>query len=292
MARQLKARKPDAGQVTKPKVLIYGPPGVGKTTVSLDFPQVYFIDTEGGASLPAYQRKLADSGGVYFGKEEGSQDFGTVINEIQTLATVEHPYLTLVIDSFSKLYNLAAAQAELTVGNDFGKDKKEAQRPTRQLMSWLERLDMNVVLICHAKDKWERKGGQLVSTGQTFDGWDKMEYDFHLALYIDRGGARVSKTRLEGFPRDATFPWSFAEFEKRAGGAVMLRPPKPVVVAGPEQVAEITRLLGLVKMPEGWEEKVLNKAGVTSWAEMEADKCQACIDKLLESLKPGNAEAA
>src|SRR5688572_1213897 len=165
MAKQLRARKPDAGSITKPKILIFGPPNVGKTWVSLDFPSVYYIDTEGGASLPQYQAKLEKAGGVYMGKEEGSQDFTTVINEIQTLATVKHDYLTSVIDSFSKLYNVAATIAEQKVGNDFGKDKKEAQKPTRQLLMWLERIDMNVVLICHAKEKWARHGKELVSEG-------------------------------------------------------------------------------------------------------------------------------
>lgn len=290
MARQLKARKPDAGKVSKPKFLIFGPPGVGKTWQALAFPKVYYIDTEGGADLAHYQKRLAEGGGVYFGKEEGSQDFRTVINEIQTLATVQHDFLTLVIDSFSKLYNIAAAYAEERVGNDFGKDKKEAQKPTRQLMLWLERLDMNVVLICHEKEKWERVttaggGKELVSGGKTFDGYDKMEYDFHLALRIERGKASVVKTRFEGFPKDHTFPWSFEEFAKRAGSAVMLAPPKQIVLPTPEQLAEISRLCDLLKVEEGWTEKVFTKAGVGSWAEMDADKVQACIDTLQAKVK-------
>jgi RecA/RadA recombinase len=176
---KLRAKTPTNETVTKPKVLIFGPPGCGKTWTALEFPRVYYIDTEGGASLPHYQERLRKAGGVYLGKEDGSNDFREVIREVQSLATTPHDYLTLVIDSFSKLYNLASAQAELAVGNDYGRDRKEANKPTRQLMIWLDKLDMNVVLICHQRDKWSKVGGELQNLGVTFDGFEKLEYDLH-----------------------------------------------------------------------------------------------------------------
>ena len=290
MARVLKAKKPDTTLVTKPKFLIFGPPGVRKTWVALDFPSVYYIDTEGGASLPAYQQKLIDGGGSYFGKDEGSQDFSCVLEEVATLATTEHKFQTLVIDSFSKLYLLAAAEAEARIGNDFGKDKKEANKPTRQLMSWLERLDMNVLLVCHEKDKWKKEGDKLFSEGKTFDGLDKMEYDLHLCLRVDKSGARVMKSRLEGFPLDSRFPWSFAEIEKRCGANIMLRQPRAIELPSIQELAEMHRLMQVVKMPEGWEEKALSKAGVATWQEMDRVKVQACIKHLAGLIKPEGIE--
>lgn len=280
MARTLKAKKPDTTLITKPKILVFGPPGVRKTWEACAFPNAYYIDTEGGASLPAYQKRILEAGGVYMGKDEGSQDFATVIQEIATLATTEHQFQTLVIDSFSKLYLLTAAEAENRVGNAFAADRKEANKPTRQLMSWLERLDMNVLLICHEKEKWKRQGRELVNEGQTFDGYEKMEYDLHLCIRVDKGGAKVMKSRLEGFQLDSRFPWSYEEVEKRFGKAVMLRKPKTIELPTAAELAELKRLLDVVKMPEGWEDKALNKAGVSSWQDMDRDKVQACIKHL------------
>ena len=102
----LKAKQPEAVKVSKPKFLISGESGVGKTFFALDFPKPYLIDTESGATRPQYQEKLKKSKGVYFGKDEGSQDFNIVIEEIKELAKTKHEYKTLIIDSFSYLYLL------------------------------------------------------------------------------------------------------------------------------------------------------------------------------------------
>jgi len=280
MSRALKAQKPETVKMAKPKFMISGAPNVGKTWVSLDFPAVYYIDVENGATRPQYVSKLKKAGGVYFGREQGAQDFNTVIEEIITLATVKHDYRTLVIDSFSKLYNTAAAISEEKVGSDFGKDKKEANRPTRKLMRWLENVDMNVILICHAKDKWA--AGEVVGT--TFDGYAKLEYDLDLWLEVQlRGTQRVSmirKTRLEGFPLNTSFPWCYEEFAKRYGQEVIERAGDVFTPATPAQLGELNKLLEVVKLAEGEKEKWLSKAGVDEFSDMATDTIQKCIDYL------------
>lgn len=295
MAKTLKGRAPDAGRPTKPKFLIFGPPSVGKTWVAIDFPRAYYIDTEGGASQPQYQRKLLESGGTYFGPEDGARDFNSVVDQVEALATNKHDYLTVVIDSFSKVYLSEAALHESRVGNTYGADKKEANKPTRQLMRWLDRLDMNVVLVCHEKEKWEKKPGgkanDLVSVGKVFDGYEKLEYDLHLCLRVTRDGATVYKSRLEGFPYGETFPWNFKEFERRAGKAVMLRPVVPVVLPEAAEVNEVRRLLHAAKMKPGWEQDVFSKAGVTRWEELDRDKVLKCIEYLKTRVeKPEDAK--
>lgn len=277
----LRAKKPELVKVGKPKFLISGKSGVGKTIFSLSFPKVYYMDSEGGAVRAQYRKKLIESGGAYFGKDEGSQDFGAVIQEIKTLATVKHDYNTLVIDSFSYLYNLAAAKAEEKVGNDFGKDKREANRPTRQLMRWLEDLDMTVVLICHHKEKWERKAGELTHAGTTFDGFDKMEYSLDLWIEaLKEGGQRmfiVKKSRIESLVEGDIHELDYAKFSELYGKDVIEEATKPVELATPEQIETLTGLVKALNVPAENVAKWLDKENCDSFAELKADRIQVYI---------------
>ncbi len=258
---------------------------MGKTWASIDFPSVYYIDTEGGASRDHYTDKLKKAGGKYFGPEHGSLDFDAVIEELITLATVKHDYRTLVIDSFSKLYNNRAAEAAEKGGDDFGRDKKEANKPTRKLVRWIDKLDMNCILICHEKDKWA--GGEL--TGQTFDGWEKLEYELDLALRITKAGAsrkaKVIKSRLKEFPDAEIFDWSYAEFAKRYGQDVIEGAATPIVVATDEQVNALKMLVELMKVDSDTTDKWKEKAGVDSFEEMDTETIGKCISFLESKIR-------
>jgi hypothetical protein len=288
---KLKAVDPKAAEPSKPKILIFGKPGVGKTWAALDFPAVYYIDTEGGADLDHYTDKLKASGGMYLGLDQGSLDFETIIEQVQALATEKHQFKTLVIDSVSKVFNQAVADAAADLGdkNAFGADKKVAIGYMRRLISWLIRIDMNVILIAHEKDLWGKtdKGDREV-VGATFDAWDKLEYELHLCLNIYKQGpsrkARVTKSRLTGFPDADVMPWSFDEFARRYGRDVINKESTQIVLASPEQVAEIARLLKVVKVPDGWEEKCFSAAGIASWDEMDAEKIEKSLTYLKDRL--------
>lgn len=254
MARALKGHDPKTITPSKPKVLIYGAAGVGKTWASLDFPSVYYIDTEAGADLDNYAKKLRASGAAYMGPDDGSNDFKSVIEEVQTLATTDHQYKTLVIDSFTKLFNTqvaltAEAMEKARVEDAFGASKKPAVGLTRRLIAWLDKLDMNVILICHERTQWSN--GKEV--GITFDGYDKLLYELHLALHITKQGqsrkAKVVKSRLESFPDAESFDWSYAAFAERYGKTVMETAAKKVEMASEEQVKEYEALLEAVKVP-------------------------------------------
>ena len=171
----LKGRKPEIVVAGKPKIMLSGKAGTGKSLFALNAPAPYLIDTEGGATREQYVKKLIANKGSYLGIEDGSQDFAEVIAQVRELATTKHEYKTLIIDSFSKLYNVEAAAAEERGGSDFGKDKREADKPTRKLLNWLGRLDMTVILICHQKDKWIRQGREIIMEGSTFDGYKKLD---------------------------------------------------------------------------------------------------------------------
>jgi hypothetical protein len=221
---KLRGKDPKTAEPSKPKVLIFGKPGVGKTWTAIDFPAVYYIDSEGGADLEHYTDKLVKAGGVYMGPADGANDFAVLIDQVKALATEKHTYRTLVIDSISKVFNTAVAIEADRLGdkNAFGADKKPAIAAMRQLVAWLQRLDMNVVLIAHEKVEWgQNNNGERVEVGQTFDCWDKLEYELHLALRILKQGksrkAFVRKSRLTGFPEGEMFAWEYDTFADRYG---------------------------------------------------------------------------
>lgn len=290
MKTKLKAIKPESAKPSKPKVLVYGKPGVGKTFTSLDFPKCYFIDCEGGADLPHYTEKLTKSGGVYFGIEQGSLDFNNVIQQLQGLATEEHEYRTVIIDSITKIFNNEIAKEADRLGDKdaFGASKKPAVAMMRQLISWIQRLDMTVILIAHEKPLWGIAAGQRAEIGVTFDCYDKLEYELHLALNIvklpSRRNAIVKKTRLEKFNDGEAFEWTYEEFAKRYGKDVLEGKAATLVLATPEQVEEIARLVELLKLPDGQIDKWLTAANADSWKNMDADKLIKLIDYIKNTI--------
>lgn len=282
----LKARSPEVVQPSKPKFLISGESGVGKTFFSLDFPKPYLIDVEGGATRPQYQEKLKRVGGAYFGKEEGSQDFDSVLNEVTQLATTKHEYKTLIIDSFSYLYMLEAAIAEQKVGNDFSRDKKEAQKPTKQLIRWLEKLDMTVILICHSKAKWARKGKEIYQDGTTFDGWDKMEYILDLWIEIQNGGKTflIKKSRIESLPQGDSMPIDYKKFADVYGADIIEKESMPTQLTTTVQKKLLDKYISLLNIDETVQEKWLKKANVDSFDEMTQDQMNSLLEMLKEKV--------
>ena len=262
MARTLKAIEPTTAKPSKPKILVYGIGGVGKTTVAIDFPKTYLIDCEGGANLPQYTERLKKSGGMYFGPDQGANDFAAVTEEIITLATTKHPFKTIVIDSVSKIFNTAVAaehermeKAGRDMEKTFGAEKKPALNWLRRWLRWFEKIDMNVIMVAHQKDQYVE--GKL--SGTTFDCWEKLNYELHLSLQIIKQGpsrkAKVMKSRLTGFPDADVFDWSYAEFANRFGKDVIESEVTQVQMATPEQIARFNDLMKIVKL----DQKVIDK---------------------------------
>lgn len=295
---KLKAVDPKAAEPSKPKVLVYGRPGVGKTWTALDFPAVYYIDTEGGADLSHYTDKLKKSGGVYFGPDQGALSFEDVIEQVAALATNQHSYQTLVIDSITKLFNTEIANEAERLGdkNAFGADKKSAVAQMRKLVNWLMRIDMNVVLIAHEKVLWGRDSkGDRAEIGVTFDCWDKLEYELHLCLNVRKQGAsrvaQVKKSRLQGFPDGETFEWSYGAFAEKYGRDVIERAAAPISLANAQQVEDLNRLISTIKLPENQPDKWLAAAGVSSFEEMSGEKISSLIAHIRKTYLNGETNA-
>lgn len=289
---KLKGKSPELAIRNKPKVLMYGKSGVGKTWGALDFPNCYYIDTEGGAKEPEYIQKLANAGGVYFGPEDGALDFKEVLGQFQALATEKHNYKTLIVDSITKLFNTAVGFEQERLGDkdQYGASKKLPVSYMRRMVNWTSRIDMNVIFVAHAKDEYGlAANGQREAVGTTYDGWDKLEYELELALHIEKAGPRrtmkVRKSRIAAFEEGRVYEWSYDSFAKLYGRDTIERDVKQVVLASPEQVAEIMRYVDLMKIPQEETERWLTKAGADNFAEFsmeQAAKTLAFLNARLE----------
>lgn len=78
-----------------PRILIYGPPGIGKTTLASEFPDPVFLQVEDGTP--------GDVELVSFGK---LNTFGEVMDGLGSLYSEDHQFRTVVIDSVTELQRL------------------------------------------------------------------------------------------------------------------------------------------------------------------------------------------
>lgn len=286
----LKAKSPELIRPKKPHILLSGPSGSGKTSWTLSFPGLYMIDTEGGAENNQYKRRMIASGGVYMGHDEGSQDFDIVIDEIKSLTTEKHEFQACAIDSASYLYMMEASEAEERVGNDYSKDKKEANRPSRKLLRYLEHLDMTVILTAHSKDKWSRKGKELLNEGTTFDFFDKTDYLLDLWLEVYRsptpqgewkdGKLIVRKSRIESMPQGLIFDMNYEKFAELFGKEIVERKPIPIQLANKDQLNKINELIGIYNITIDMQAKVLKNFKAENWEELTSDQINKCIESL------------
>lgn len=288
---KLKAKEPDPKAPGKAKGLLFGPTGVGKTWLALSFPKPVMFDTEGGAKLGHYQQRLKDAGGAYLGPRDGTLEFDFLIEQIDALSTEKHGYKTLVVDSITKIFQTAIQKESerLGVKDVFGASKKPAVAMMRKLIGRIDRLDMNVWFIAHETTEWGQVDGKREEIGKIPDVWDKLPYELDLTLRIQKHSstlrtATVYKTRLTGFPDGERFDLlrgkddvGYSEFISRYGKDFIEGEVKTIVIATPEQVDAIKRLLGVVNVPETEIEKVLTKAGVDDWASLTFDQAAATI---------------
>lgn len=284
MASKLKAKTPELVTPGKTKALIFGPSGVGKTWFSLSFPKPYYFDTEGGADLKHYQERLKAVGGVYMGPADGALDFSVLFDQMLALMQEKHPYKTLIIDSITKLYQTAIAEEAARLGDKdaFGASKKPAIANMRRLVALAGRMDMNVLFIAHESTEWGKgANGQREEIGKQADTWDKLTYELHLSIQARKQGAsriaKVTKSRLTGFPEGDTFPLEYGKYAERYGKDIIEAESQPIVLATAEQVAEITRLLSVVKVPDEEFHKVLERASAETVGELRQDQADSTI---------------
>lgn len=134
-----------------PRLLIYGPEKMGKTTLAAEFPAPVFLQTERG-----------ESGDLVLDSFGHLTTYEQVIEALQSLAGEDHNFQTVVLDSVSALQKLIwdkvcrdsnVKSIELANGG-YGKGYIEADRLWEEVLDGLNYLrnerSMAVVLVGHA----------------------------------------------------------------------------------------------------------------------------------------------
>lgn len=282
----LRAKTPEASGPKRLKLFLYGPAGVGKTTAAIQFPNSYIIDSEKGTEN--YAKLITASGSAVFQTTEIRE----AIAEVKALLTEKHEYRTLVIDPITTLYNDLLDKCEQKVGADFGRHYGAANKEMKRLANLIMALDMNVIITAHAKTEY---GQNLAKLGFTFDGWRQLDYWFDLVIELGKRGkqrfGKVVKTRMEEFPDEDSFEWSYAAIKQRYDVTSLERVATSVALATPEQVREIKDLLSAVRLPEGTVDKWFAKAAVDTWEDMPGETVAKCIEYVKGRLPTSAAPA-
>lgn len=135
-----------------PRILLYGVPGIGKTTFGSKAPNPIFIDLEGGSNEIDGITAL-----------DTSKSFTSVLDALRSLAKEDHDYKTVVIDSIDWLEPLIWQQVceedgvesiEKVMGG-YGKGYTAALDLWAQFLQGLNYLRLNkgmtIILIAHAR---------------------------------------------------------------------------------------------------------------------------------------------
>jgi len=288
----MRGKDPKKAKQPKCKMLIFSQAGYGKTWFSTLFPKNYLIDAEGGSSLPHYVARLKEVGATYLGPEDGASDPAIILEEFKSAATTKHDRLLVTLDSYSHVYN-NLIQHEYTrlieekkqpAEGLFGREKKPAIAWTRRLVSWIDKCDCNVLLICHQRDEW--KDQKVVR--QIFDGYEKLEYSLNLIMQLNKTGPKrqlkVVKSRFAQFPEGDVFDADYSVFAERLGRDTLEAPAKPLQLASAEQVSALVALIEAVKVDNETLSKWKEKAEVDCWSEMDAETIGKCLTHLTAKL--------
>ena len=164
--------------IKPPRLVVYGGDGVGKTTFAAGAPAPIFIRAEDGLGLlqvPAFPPATL---------------FSEVLDAMRALASEEHTYRTLVVDSLDWLEQLIWAQVARDKGihhiEELGYGKGYLLADDQWARFFLgcdvlrDRKGMSILLICHAEIK-------------RFDAPDTAPYDRYQLKLHKRASARAAE---------------------------------------------------------------------------------------------------
>lgn len=281
----LKFKKPEVKQ-QRLKAMFFGEMGTGKSTCACQFPNTAYIDTEDTTSKKKYAKMIIENGGDVL----CTGDFEEILQQVKELMSTKHDYKTLVIDSMTTPYENLQSDCEKITGSEFGRHVTAANKKTKLLVNLLLRIDMNVIITCQAKKEY---GSNMSVIGQTYNCYNRLGYMFDLVFETQRRGEKfvaiTRKSRIDEFPMDETFSFSYSDVIKRYGAECIEKNVNPQDLADESQIKEVERLIDLFKIPEDTYTKWLEKHNAESFDELSKDVIQKIIDHLMSKISKGEA---
>lgn len=226
------------------KLFLWGDSGVGKTTLSLQFPKPVVIDMEGGADL------YGDAFDFEVMRRATTAD--EVMEAVDWLLQNRHEHRTLVIDPITIYWDaLQKKWSDIFLKRNKGskgyryefydlqpRDWMTVKAEFKELIRKLIALDMNVIVTAREKTKY-KEGSFMVAVGETFDGEKSLPYLFDtiVRLWKDPQGRFMGtclKDRSNKLPKQ-DFAAGYAAFESVFGKQALARKAKPLVLATDEQ---------------------------------------------------------
>ena len=199
-------KRPPKGRMSDFSFLVYGPPGIGKTTWANAFPEALFLATESGT-------ELMEAASVEIGSWA---DFLAVQDALR--GREDHDFRTIVVDTIDLLYPLCiqATCEELGITDpadaEWGRGWRALKNRWINAIHGLRTLKtpsgspMCVVFVSHERSQpiKERRGRKEVETGRFYVSSDlpgsardvlHSAVDFILHAEMDEDGQRVLRTQ-------------------------------------------------------------------------------------------------
>jgi len=180
------------------KIIVYGPPGVGKTYFSSSAPKALFVDVEGGTLSIKNAGRQLDVVKV--------NKFRDIFEIHKFLASGKHEYESVIVDSLTELqkksmdgiieeaYRKDPTKRDPDVAElrDWGKNTAQLRKAVR----YFRDLPMNVIFTALAKESKDERTGEI-SIGP--DLTPKLQND--VAGYLDIIGHMSAKDKEDGIVR-------------------------------------------------------------------------------------------
>ena len=275
------------------KLFLWGDSGVGKTTLSLQFPSPAVIDLEGGTDLYGDSFKF-DVLRVNTPDE--------IMAAVDWLLTSKHSYKTLVIDPVTiywdalqkKWSDIFLKRNKGSKGHKFEfydlqpRDWMTVKAEFKEFIRKLIALEMNVIVTAREKTKYA-DNAFMKAVGETFDGEKSLPYLFDtiVRMKVDPKGRHVGvsiKDRSNKLPREE-FDCSYATFEKLFGKKSLNQEAQPVLKASEAQKTKLKQYIEQFKMTPAQLTKRLAAYGAEGLDDLTEKDAAVIISKLEAAIK-------